>query len=350
MGRNLDRCQTLETVIEVEAKSTPLAQASATGNTGLGYKRIGLFDSGVGGLTVLRSLSQAGRSMGKSIDFVYLGDTARCPYGNRSHGEIVSFVEEIVAWLASFQLDAVIMACNTSAASARDAACKTATKIAPNMAVCDLIEPTAQMLAGSATAIGVMATATTASSKAFSKALKRHGFSGPVKELGCPKLVPLIESGRLGRADCEAELSRALIEYLQILSEPISAAAGKGIGRSSVDARTIDTLILGCTHYPFLASRIESLVQGELAHLFPSGLKLVDPSRALAAQLFGTVQQVATPIRARLYSTGPAFEFAQTASQCLGEDIGPVTQLSLTELAETYLPASLEVISPTSFA
>lgn len=308
---------------------------------GLGYKRIGLFDSGVGGLTVLRSLSAAGKSVGKGVEFVYLGDTARCPYGNRPHGEISAYVEQIVSWLSSFRLDAVIMACNTSAASARDTAVKTAARIAPNLAVYDLIEPTAALLASQTRSIGVMATANTASSKAFSHALKRHGFHGHVKELGCPKLVPLIESGRLGKPDCEADLNAALCEYLHILSE-------------ARFAEPIDTLILGCTHFPFLASRIERLVAAKLAHLFPNGLTLVDPSTALAGELFGTVGDTANhsvvSLVAKLYSTGPAFEFAATASLCLGEDIGPVSQLSLDELADAYPSALRDAISPASFA
>lgn len=313
----------------------------AQGKTNL--KRIGLFDSGVGGLTVLRSLSRAGA--GQGIEFVYLGDTARCPYGNRPHSEIASFVEEIVGWLASFHLDAVVMACNTSAASARDTAVKTAAKLSPRLAVYDLIEPTAQLLAGgSARSIGVIATATTANSRAFSQAFKRHKFHGTVKEIGCPKLVPLIESGRLGQADCEAELAQALTEYLQTLAHGF-------VG----DSAPMDALILGCTHYPFLAARIEKLVQTSLAPLFPHGLQLIDPSQALAQELFGKVGEpgAAVQLAARLYCTGPAFEFAETASLCLGEDLGAVMQISLTELADAYvsvLTAAAEVVSPNSFA
>src|ERR1700677_2008224 len=80
--------------------------------------RVGLFDSGVGGLSVLRQLQSYAASTGQNMEFIYLGDTARCPYGNRNADEIRLFVEEIVLWLNEQCVDAVIMACNTSAALA----------------------------------------------------------------------------------------------------------------------------------------------------------------------------------------------------------------------------------------
>lgn len=301
-------------------------------------KRIGLFDSGVGGLSVLRHLVTV--TQGEGLEFVYLGDAARCPYGNRAKVEIAAFVDEIVSWLTSFQLDSIVMACNTSAAVAKDAALQAASGL-PGLKVFDLIEPTAEWLvANPPKAVGVMSTINTANSQAFSKALISKGFQGSVQELGCPKLVPLIESGRLGEADCEAALRLALTEYLRIL-------AG------------VDALVLGCTHFPFVADRIESLVSSELKELFPDGLKLIDPAHALAYQLLGhnappLAVSLAAPLADlssdstsalptgsvndyrtdafRFFTTGNVSDFAIAASLCLGTEIGTVQKLEVAEL------------------
>ncbi len=281
-------------------------------------KRIGLFDSGVGGLSVLRHLVTV--TQGEGLEFVYLGDAARCPYGNRAPAEIATFVDEIVSWLTSFNLDAVVMACNTSAAVAKDAAVKAASRV-PGVKLYDLIEPTADsIVANPPKAVGVMSTINTAKSKAFSQALSKRGYQGSVVELGCPKLVPLIESGRLGEAECEAALKLALVEYLTIL-------AG------------VDALILGCTHYPFVADRILALVQGELKALFPDGLKLIDPAHALALQMLALdlpLQTVSSNCYQgdafRFFTTGNATDFAQAASLCLGHEIKLVQEVDVAVL------------------
>ncbi|MBP9092758.1 glutamate racemase [bacterium] len=297
-------------------------------------KRIGLFDSGVGGLSVLRHLVTV--TQGEGLEFVYLGDAARCPYGNRAKLEIATFVDEIVSWLTSFQLDSIVMACNTSAAVAKDAALQAASFL-PSLKVFDLIEPTAEWLvANPPKAIGVMSTINTANSQAFSNALISKGYQGSVQELGCPTLVPLIESGRLGEADCEAALRLALTEYLKLL-------AG------------VDALVLGCTHFPFVADRIESLVSSELKELFPDGLKLIDPAHALAYQLLGhDAPPLAVPVTDsssdstsdlpagsvndyrtdafRFFTTGNVTDFAIAASLCLGAEIGMVQKLEVAEL------------------
>ncbi|MDP3508241.1 MAG: glutamate racemase [Candidatus Melainabacteria bacterium] len=341
-------------------------------------KRIGLFDSGVGGLSVLRHLVTV--TQGEGFEFVYLGDAARCPYGNRAKVEIAAFVDEIVSWLTSFQLDSIVMACNTSAAVAKEAALQAASGL-PSLKVFDLIEPTAEWLvANPPKSIGVMSTINTANSQAFSKALISKGYQGAVQELGCPKLVPLIESGRLGEADCEAELRLALTEYLRIL-------AG------------VDALVLGCTHFPFVADRIESIVSYELKELFPDGLKLIDPAHALAYQLLGynappiavpntvlntvlntvpvaglssdctrdVICDVASGLHTasvndyrtdafRFFTTGNVTDFAIAASRCLGAEIGTVEKLEVAELEaaprQIFKPAnvSIDVATSGSFA
>jgi len=262
-------------------------------------KRVGLFDSGVGGLSVLRHLVSV--TQGEGLEFVYLGDAARCPYGNRAKGEIATFVDEIVSWLTSFQLDSIVMACNTSAAVAKDVAVQAASR-QPGLKVYDLIEPTAEWLvANPPKAIGVMSTINTANSKAFSKALVGRGYEGSVQELGCPKLVPLIESGRLGEADCEAALTLALTEYLQVL-------AG------------VDALVLGCTHYPF-ASEILQALCGPNVTMVETGAPVARRTRQVLEALPRLETRPVVAPGVTLLSTGDPEPLARAARRWLGLNV-----------------------------
>jgi glutamate racemase len=192
-----------------------------------GCSRVGLFDSGVGGLSVLRQLQTFAASGGQDINFVYFGDTARCPYGNRTAGEISAYVHEIISWLNRQNVDAIVMACNTSAALAHESACASTT-----VPILDLISPTASYAIQSATKIGVMATASTVRSKAFSKAIQSLNPALEVIEVGCPELVPIVESGRFEDPATSVILSRYIKEFQD---------------------QEIDALILGCTHFPLSA-------------------------------------------------------------------------------------------------
>ncbi|MBU6452510.1 MAG: glutamate racemase [Cyanobacteria bacterium REEB67] len=226
-------------------------------------RRIGLFDSGLGGLTVLRRLA---RTMPDG-QYFYLGDTARLPYGNRSRAEIAAYVSEIIAFLQDYDLDTVVMACNTSAALARDVAQGMAQ--AGGFELLDLIAPTARYIASlqcRPASVGVMATRATVNSGAFSRALLEGGYGGDVKEVPCPELVPLIESGRLGEPDIESALNHCLSEYLLAL-------AGASL------------IVLGCTHFAFVADRIEALIGGALQGYFPGTVDLIDPAAVLTKHL-----------------------------------------------------------------
>lgn len=263
-----------------------------------------MFDSGVGGLSVLRQIAGA-KSVGNSgtgnaNQFVYLGDTARCPYGNRPQSEIAQFVDEIVSFLTNFQLDTLIMACNTSAAMAKDVAVE-AVKRVPNVKLYDLIEPTSKYLTekGTAKKLGVLATAGTVNSKAFSRTLKACGFAGDVLEVAAPLLVPIIESGRLQEDDEKrAELQSALKSYL-----------------SQMDQAGVDTMILGCTHFPFVAAFIRELAPH---------IELIDPAKIVAETVLGldTTEPLNEPDyfspAFTFYTTGSPEAFQKGAQSCLG--------------------------------
>jgi glutamate racemase len=289
-------------------------------------KKIGLFDSGLGGLSVLRRLGNFqnlnGNHSGKgsllqelvsnntsplSRQFMYVGDTARCPYGDRPSAEIVSYVGEIIRWLTTTGgADAIVMACNTSAALAFDVA----QKISP-VPVFDLILPTARHAVRLGRKVGVMATSSTIRSRAFSKAIHSQDPSLEVVEMACPDLVPLVETGRIAGLGTEEVLS----QYIEKLVK-----------------EKVEVLILGCTHFPFLSKTIEKLIDGRM--------QLLDPALILCDLIYGESRQVA-PIEqmdtCKILVTGDAIDFARTAEICLGYNLGTIYSIGLDELVQSDL-------------
>jgi glutamate racemase len=192
---------------------------------------IGVFDSGVGGLTVLSEINR--RLPGEAM--LYLGDNARTPYGPRPADEVRRFTEEGVRWLLDEDIKLLVLACNTATSQAlpqvRD--------VSP-VPVLGVVRPGA-VTAAAATRmghVGVIATAGTVGSGAYPAAILDADPSLTVTQQACPELVPLVEAGLLDAPETEA----AVHGYLDELSARDEA---------------IDTLLLGCTHYPLLRPMIE---------------------------------------------------------------------------------------------
>lgn len=191
---------------------------------------IGVFDSGVGGLTVVRALME--RLPNENI--VYFGDTARVPYGVKSRNTIEEFSSQIVEFLLQNQVKALVIACNTIAAVAS----KRVQQMAGNMPILNVIEAGAQAALKETKNkhIGVIATSTTVNSNAYARAIHAHNPTARIVSQATPLLVPLVEEGWL-----EHEVTRLTVrEYLK----PILADQ-------------VDTLILGCTHFPLLKPLIK---------------------------------------------------------------------------------------------
>ena len=207
--------------------------------------RLGFFDSGVGGLTVLRRVLERHGS----VSCVYLGDTARVPYGNRPPAEIRRIAAEVVGWLRDQQVSTVVMACNTTNALARD--------VAEGQAggpVIGLIGAAAAMV--ETRRVGVLATPATVASEAYSASIEALHPGAFVVEQACPAFVPLIEAG-----DCSSdELRQVARTYL----DPLLAAS-------------VETIVLGCTHYPLLIPLLKQLL--------PDAIQLIDPALGVARQL-----------------------------------------------------------------
>jgi len=253
--------------------------------TDSGQKRIGIFDSGVGGLTVLRELYR--QLPNESI--LYFGDTARLPYGTRGAAEIVQFVREIMAWLVEQDVKMVIMACNTSSALAMEMV-----QAEFDIPVLGVILPGAQAAVQQGKRIGVIATPATAASNAYRNAILEMDNSCLVWQVSCPAFVPLIEQNRI-YDPYTYEVAR---EYLAPLIQ-----------------QRIDTLIYGCTHYPLLAPVLRSLL--------PVGVQLIDPAvRVVAAaaqelELLG-LRNAGTALPTRFCVSGPPQQFAELSVQWLG--------------------------------
>ncbi|MGM9998040.1 MAG: glutamate racemase [Candidatus Bruticola sp.] len=272
---------------------------------------IGVFDSGVGGLTVAEQIDKEL----PDVPFIFFGDTKYVPYGNRSAAEVVKLIDSVCHHLIDSGAQALVMACNTSSALAFDHVAGWSP--AP---VIGIIEEAAKAAVQTTRCgvIGVMANALTAASGAYEKACaqawaslsERKSVSAAelrVFPVGCPKLVPLIERGEINGQ----EARQAVREYLEPLLN---------LG--------IDTLILGCTHYPFVRHLIEELGGPDL--------QIIDPAFYVVKRLrelgFGSPSgsPVAGNKAARLYqSSGSAADFAKVGSRLLGHTISPVERVEL---------------------
>lgn len=246
---------------------------------------IGLFDSGVGGVTVLRELYR--QMPNESV--VYFGDTARLPYGKRSAEEIIDYAHEILEWMRQQGTKMVIMACNTSSALALDAV-----RDQYEFPILGLILPGARAAVRAGSRIGVISTEATAKSQAYAQAINEVNPQAKVWQVGCPKFVPLIEGNRIG----ESETEQAVREYVNPLLD-----------------NHIDTLVYGCTHYPYL--------EPVLRKVLPDSVTLVDPAAhvvaAAAKELDAMGLRSLSQPRPTLFGvSGEPEPFADMVTQMLG--------------------------------
>jgi glutamate racemase len=213
------------------------------------FYMIGIFDSGVGGLTVLRELL----SLLPGQDYVYLGDTARTPYGTKGQETIVRYSLECAEFLLGKEIEVLVVACNTASSYALDAL-----REKYKIPVIGTIESASKLAIAQSKnkSIGVIGTEATIKSEAYQKAINSFSPGTKVRGKACPLFVPLVEQGMF-----EGEIVEKTIElYL-----------------SEFRSEEIDTLILGCTHYPMLKAAIESYLG--------NSIEIVECSKSIAEQV-----------------------------------------------------------------
>jgi glutamate racemase len=252
---------------------------------------IGVFDSGVGGLTVVRAV----RQLLPNESIVYFGDMARLPYGTKSKEQILSFSIQNTLFLLKHKVKAIVVACNSSSSASYHFL-----KRNFNLPIIDVIEPAAESATevSKTGKIGVIATQATVESLAYEKALLRLNPKAKITAEPCPLFVPLVEEGWLAGE----------------ITESVARLYLKPVLR-----RGVDTLILGCTHYPLLRKSLERVV--------PKGTRIVD-------SVFPTVQKLASILdkkglrypssrrgELKIYVSDKPRNFVKVAEKFLGEKL-----------------------------
>ncbi len=234
--------------------------AAGTLQAGLSAEQpIGVFDSGVGGLTVVKAVMA--RLPGERL--VYLGDTARVPYGSRSQATVLRYSRNAARFLLRHSVKLVLIACNTASAAALDVL-----QGELPVGVLGAVEPGASAAAAATQSgvIGVIGTLATVRSQAYVRAITRLRPSATVVAQACPLLVPLVEEGW---TDVDDPVSRLVLR--------------RYLGELRQRSPELDTLVLGCTHYPLLRSALAEVV----AELWPHPVTLVDSAQAMAEATAG---------------------------------------------------------------
>ncbi len=264
---------------------------------------IGVFDSGLGGLTAVRELTR----LLPGEDIIYFGDTGRVPYGSRSRDTIIKYARQDVAFLRTFDLKAIVIACGTVSTTALDIL----TRENP-IPILGVVDPAAAEAAAATRNgnIGLIGTQATIRTHAYEAAIARRLPGAEVTALPCPLLVPLVENGRFRCGDTVVEL--VVAEYLA----PIKAAGA-------------DTLVLGCTHYPLLAGVIGAYM-GPQVSLINSGAACARQVASLLTET-GALAGDGRPGQRRYFVSDREEGFSALASIFLGQNVrGDVAQVDIT--------------------
>lgn len=253
---------------------------------------IGVFDSGFGGLTAVRQL----RHIMPSEDIIYFGDTARVPYGNRSRDTLLKYARQDVRFLRSFDLKAIVVACGTVSSN-----CLEDLQAENDIPLVGVVEPAVRRaVAATRTGrVGMVATRASVASGAYERAFHQMDPAVEVFSRACPLFVPLVEEGRCRPGDIVIETVAE--EYLRELKE-----------------LAIDTLVLGCTHYPLLTDVIHQVMGPEVT--------LVDSGAEAARAVRDLLQGEGACCGGRegeavFYTSDRAADFRRLASLFLGEEL-----------------------------
>ena len=259
---------------------------------------IGIFDSGIGGLTVLKEVSRET----PFEDIVYFGDTAHVPYGTKSKETVTKFSLDNVGFLQSFDVKMVIVACNTASSLSLDAL-----KEKFSMPIIGVIEPGAKQALETTRnkRVGVIGTKATIGSASYEACLKRLDSSVKVYSQACPLFVPLVEEGWL-----DGEIAK---QVARVYLEPL-----KSFG--------IDTLILGCTHYPLLTGVIQKSMGGSV-QLINSAEETAKEAKKLLAKNEFSSEKKKKSAALKFYVSDEPEQFRVLGERFLGRPIQSVAKV-----------------------
>lgn len=258
---------------------------------------IGVFDSGLGGLTAVKKLKE----VLPGEDIVYFGDTGRVPYGGRSQETIIRYTQQDISFLLSLDIKAIIVACGTATTNALDYV-----KNSCPVPIYGVADPAAKKAVETTKnkKVGLIGTEASIRSGAYERLIKGYDSEVAVFGAGCPLIVPMVENGRIGRDD--DVLYEVVREYLMPLKD-------KGV----------DTLIMGCTHYP--------IISGVIGDIMGDKVTLIDPGAETAKIMkeeLSIRNLLNDPNRHALsayYVSDVVYSFTKTASLFLGENVEDIT-------------------------
>jgi glutamate racemase len=268
----------------------------------LAKQPIGIFDSGIGGLTVLRKLQQAL----PHERFVYFADTANLPYGEKTPDQIIDYARQTLAWMQDeIGVKLIVAACHTSSATALDI-------VAPEfrIPIVGTIYPMVETILNhyQNRRIGIIATPTSVNSRMHENILLKAGFQGHIVSISCPQFVPIIESGRISGP----ELLRCARDYL----------------RPFVD-ESLNTLVYGCTHYPWITETLQQAL--------PTEVDCLDPAEHIATKVsqelykYKILNTSLDKAEVRFYSSSAPERFAAQVNLLLSIPSPDVTLVSLND-------------------
>lgn len=265
-------------------------------------KPIGVFDSGIGGLTVVKRIT----SMLPKENIVYFGDTARVPYGSKSNATVIEYSKQSTRFLIRKNVKIIVVACNTASSVAIEELRKDL-----NMPVVGMIEPGAKMAVEQSHGgrIGVIGTRATINNKAYSREINRLDPKVQVFEKACPLFVPLAEEGWT-----KHKATNLIVEeYLKELRD-----------------LKIDTLVLGCTHYPILADIIQEVIG--------DNVKLIDSGIAAASIVNDELKRIGFQTNSHALGTQDFYvsdipqKFKEVAELFMGKPLQYIRKIELEEL------------------
>lgn len=271
-------------------------------------RAIGVFDSGVGGLTVMRAI--ADELPGE--DLIYLGDTARVPYGNRGPQTIRRYAQNAAHFLTEQSIKALVIACNTATAFALDHL-----KELFDGPVLGVVEPVAAAAAAhtKSSSVGVIGTRGTIASDSYRSALAARGVDR-ITQIACPLFVPLAEEGW----SCDPVTRTVADRYFE-----------------GFESSGIDTLILGCTHYPILREVLEASIREIMGH----DVALLDSATTTSLTLRSALEDADLVAPASnegqitCFATDDPDRFAQSAARFFGSELNRIDHVDLVDVSST---------------